>query len=148
MSPDVIGTAAREVLETTAGAVVLGVSPGREPGDVMGLIATISLSGPGGGTLVIFCDRTLAIRLASSMLGLDGAQDPGDETLIDALGELANQVGGTLKRRLPQGGDMMLSVPVVAAASPVRHHVKSVATPICADVLIEGGQVTACLWPA
>jgi CheY-specific phosphatase CheX len=148
MSPEMIGESAREVLETTAGAQVLGVGTGTEPGDVHGLIATITLGGPNGGTLVLFIERGLAIRFASTMLGLEADAASDEETLIDAMGEIANQVGGTLKRKLSGGGDMMLSVPVVAAASPVRHHVKSVAPPLCAEIILEGGRIAACLWPA
>jgi CheY-specific phosphatase CheX len=148
MSPEMIGQSAREVLEITAGAQILGVAPGAEPGDVDGLIATITLGGPKGGTLVLFFERDLAARLASAMLGLEEIAASDDETLVDAMGEIANQVGGTLKRKLAGGGDMMLSVPVVAAACPVRHHVKSVAKPLCAEIILEGGRVAACLWPA
>ena len=149
MSPELIEQAAREVLQTTAGTPVLGASRGRRPqGHFDGVMATISLSGSRGGTLILYCDRPLANRVTSAILRLDD-EEPGDETVIDAMGEIANQVGGTLKRKLgASGAEMMLSVPVVAAAAPITHSVKSTHDPVCIDVHLETGSLCLCLWPA
>jgi len=148
MGPELIQKAGREVLETTAGANVVRSGTCAPPdGHFAGVMATVSLSGDRGGTLVIFCDRALAAGVTNAMLGMDG-DDPGDETIVDAMGELANQVGGTLKRALgADGSDMMLSVPVVAASASISHHVKATATPTCVEIELPEGVVRICLWP-
>ena len=147
--PELIQKAAREVLETTAGAnVVRGGSCAPPDRQFAGVMATISLSGERGGTLVIFCDRNLAGSVTNAMLGMNGG-DPGDETIVDAIGELANQIGGTLKRGLgADGSEMMLSVPVVAASACISHHIKATTTPVCVEVELPEGAVRICLWAA
>src|SRR5262249_56055922 len=66
VSHQIIEEAAREVLETTAAVKVLGAAHRGQPdGSFTGLMATISLSGTCGGTLVIYCRREPAVRIAA-----------------------------------------------------------------------------------
>lgn len=146
ISREVMEHAAREVLKTSAGVEIVTVEPAAEPADpVLGLIATLSLNGARGGTLLISCGRPEAGRLAAGMLG--GAE-PDEDTVRDALGELANQIGGTIKRKLTASGrGITLSVPVVVAGSLLAHRVKSKADPLAVDVQLGDGRVHLCLWP-
>jgi CheY-specific phosphatase CheX len=147
-----VEVAAREVLETTAGAQILAAATAEEPqGGFDGVIATISLCGTKGGTLVIYCPRDVAAGMTKAILGMEG-EEPADDTIIDAMGEIANQVGGTLKRKMgASGSEIMLSVPVVVSASPISHHVKSTAKAVCVEMTLNSGMVGTvyvCLWEA
>lgn len=79
------------------------------------LSATISIGGAWTATLVVSVDMTLAYRFA------DGLLDLGDELVRedveDALGELANVVGGNVKG-LVDDPAATLSLPVVAHGEP------------------------------
>jgi chemotaxis protein CheX len=147
ISRQVVEDAARDVLQTTASAEVLGAThPEGQSENVCGLIATLSLTGPRGGTLVVSCDQAVAGRLAAGMLGTKG-QEVDDDTVRDALGELVNQIGGTIKRKLVAAGtDMMLSVPVVVAGSPITHRVKSTARPMAVDFQMRDGSLRVGVW--
>ncbi|HLK10315.1 MAG TPA: chemotaxis protein CheX [Candidatus Binatia bacterium] len=147
MSLEIMEEAAREVLETTAGLSVLSARRPRGPEERFdGLVATISLVGTRGGTLVLYCHRPLASGMAAAMLGLDG-REPDEETVRDALGELVNQIGGTIKRKLGVSGqEMALSVPVVVAGAPLSHCVKSEVRPVCVELETGRGPLCVCLW--
>ncbi len=138
-----------EVLETTAATRAARVeSNGTPPLNLDGLIATLCLIGANGGTLVVYCDREVGSLLTRGMLGLDGEQ-PDQETINDALGELANQIGGILKRKLGTDGDeIALSLPVVVAGNPLTSRVKSIARPRLVEIQVNNGEVIVCFWPA
>lgn len=149
ISHQVVEDSAREVLKTSACAEVVGAThPEGQSEKVSGLIATLSLTGPRGGTLVVYCGPAAAGRLAAGMMGTNG-QELDDETVRDALGELVNQIGGTIKRRLmASGSEMMLSVPVVVSGSPMTHRVKSKASPLAVELQMREGCLHVCVWPA
>jgi CheY-specific phosphatase CheX len=139
--------AAREVLTTTAGLAV-GAARAEVPEEAFdGFVATLSLAGARGGTLVVYCHAAMATAITAGMLGLDGS-DCDEETIRDALGELVNQVAGTLKRRLGAGADMVLTVPVVVAGMPLHHYVKAPTLPVAVSLAVGGDRVFVCLWPA
>lgn len=149
ISCQVVEDAAREVLKTSACAEVIGATRPEGPGEkVSGLIATLSLTGPRGGTLVVYCGPAEAGRLAAGMMGTNG-QELDDETVQDALGELVNQIGGTIKRRImASGSEIMLSVPVVVTGSPMTHRVRSKASPLAVELQMKDGYLHVCVWPA
>jgi hypothetical protein len=90
------------------------------PGEVApefetGLQAQIELRGDWNGRLVLTCDRDVAHQIAGAMLGADA-----DETLLevdvhDAVGEVLNVVGGSVKGAL--GGATALGLPGVHPTS-------------------------------
>ncbi len=149
MSIEIMEEAAREVLETTAGLTVLAARRPAGPEERFdGLVATIALGGTCGGTLVLYCHRPVASTMAAAMLGLDG-REPDDESVRDALGELLNQIGGSIKRRLGASGrELALSVPVVVAGAPLAHRVKSTVPPVCVELETGRGPLCVCLWAA
>lgn len=144
---ELIEEAAAEVLKNSAGAQVMRTTaPAAVLNNVSGLIGTLSLVGRQGGTLVVYCDRRDAARLAAGMLG--SADEPDEEIIRDALGELVNQIGGSIKRKLrASSGEMMLSVPMVIEGSPLAHRVKSSESPVAVELHLAEGSVRVCLWP-
>ncbi len=79
--------------------------------------AAISIGGPWTATLEVRVSYALARRFAADLLGLDDAE-LANEDVDDALGELANVVGGNVKGLLDDGGASTLSLPIVSRTRP------------------------------
>ncbi len=70
----------------------------------------IGLAGSKKGLLAIHLPETTALAVTSAFLGMDVTEV--DEDVRDAIGELANMLGGSLKAVLdPGGSDIQLSMP-------------------------------------
>jgi len=75
--------------------------------------AMVGLAGTYNGLISIHQPISLGTKLASVMLGEE--LEPGDQDVLDALGEVANMVAGNFKQHLSKGGmDVRLSTPSVA----------------------------------
>ncbi len=85
---------------------------GSAPDD--GFTAAVGISGAWNGVVDLTCSQRAARRAAAVMFGLDDA-DLGPAEVQDAVGELANVVGGNVKALLPVPTD--LSLPVVGTVS-------------------------------
>jgi CheY-specific phosphatase CheX len=149
ISHDVVERAARVVLETNAAVKIVGAKQSNDTdGTFSELIGTLSLVGKLGGTLVVYCEWKQAVRLAAGMLGDEGTE-PEPETVRDAMGEMVNQIGGTIKRYVgADGNEIMLSPPVVVSGSPLSHCVRSSQKPLNVDLDLGQGSFGVCLWPA
>lgn len=76
------------------------------------LTSSVTISGAWEGSVRIELGKRLARRLAAAMFE---TSDPAPTDVVDALGELANVLGGNVKSLLP--GPSQLSLPKVAAAA-------------------------------
>jgi chemotaxis protein CheX len=74
------------------------------------ITAAISLAGSWKGAVLVECGLQEAFLFTSRMIGIDVPTSLNDD-VRDALGELANMVGGNLKSVLPSG--VSLSLPTV-----------------------------------
>jgi hypothetical protein len=98
---------------------VLVPLPGGLPADT--LSSWVEIVGPWTGTVVLTCGRTTAGELARALLREHAPDELEAEDVEDALGELANVVGGNVKAVLP--GPSVLGLPEVGAApSPGAPH--------------------------
>lgn len=149
ISHDVVERAARTVLETSASVKIVSAKHSDSSDRfVSELIGTMSLVGKMAGTLVVSCEWAQAVRLAAGMLG-DSETEPEADTVRDAIGEMVNQIGGTIKRCIgADGNEIMLSPPVVISGSPLSLCVRSSAKPMTIDLDIGHGNFVVCLWPA
>jgi chemotaxis protein CheX len=74
----------------------------------------VGLVGTYTGIMSIHCPQSLAMKITSNMLGMD-VEEVGED-VNDALGEIANMLGGHVKMVLSKGGlDMNISIPTVIA---------------------------------
>src|SRR5918998_4092661 len=80
----------------------------------MDVSAAVSVTGSWNGHVVVECSATASREAAAAMLGID-APDVSDADIADALGEMANVIGGSIKSLLP--GNCALSLPHVVAAT-------------------------------
>jgi chemotaxis protein CheX len=75
--------------------------------------------GPWNGAVVLTTGRPTALQLATCVLAEHAPPVLDAEDIEDAIGELANVVGGNVKTVLP--GPSVLGLPQVGAAPPSRH---------------------------
>ncbi len=78
------------------------------------LTAAVHLAGDWNGAVLVECGRGQACRFAGRFLSKDPPKAV-DDVVLDALGELANMIGGNLKRVLSPG--IRLSMPAVVDGS-------------------------------
>jgi len=72
----------------------------------------VGLAGTYTGIISIHCPKPFAMLITSNMLGMEIHEV--DEDVNDALGEIANMLGGYVKQVLSKGGlDISLSIPTV-----------------------------------
>lgn len=90
------------------------VPPEDRGGDVT---AAVSITGAWDGHLIVCGSQRFAVNLAELMLG---EPTVSQAEIVDAMGELANIVGGNVKATLP--GENHLSLPRVLLGDAVEHH--------------------------
>ena len=74
----------------------------------------VGFAGTYSGVISIHCPVALALKITSNMLGMECEEV--DDDLNDAIGEIANMLGGNVKQVLSKGGlDVKLSIPTVIA---------------------------------
>ena len=72
----------------------------------------VGMAGSYTGMLSLHCPAHLAMKMTSNMLGME-VEEVGED-VNDALGEIANMLGGHVKQVLSKGGlDLNLSIPTV-----------------------------------
>jgi chemotaxis protein CheX len=81
------------------------------------LSSWVDIVGPWTGTVVLTCDRSTAEQLTVALLREHAPAVLDAEDVADALGELANVVGGNVKAVLP--GPSVLGLPEVGTAPRV-----------------------------
>lgn len=80
------------------------------------LTSMVGLAGSHSGILAIHCPKALALKVTSNMLGMEVAEI--DDDVNDAMGEIANMIGGDVKHIFsPKGADINLSIPTVIYGS-------------------------------
>lgn len=139
--------AAREVITTSAGVPVTGNGPGRTmAAEFDGLVAMLSFSGSCPGTLALLCPPPLGAALAAGMLGMTPDECEAD-TVSDAFGELANQIAGTVKRKLAKSSnEITLSCPMVVRGSHVALKALAQPHPVSADLSTDAGMLHVYFW--
>lgn len=106
--------AAKEVFSTMIMMEVMDLPPLQEPVTKFhcSITGMVGLAGKYTGMISIHCPKPLAMQITSNMLGMD-VDEVGDD-VCDALGEIANMLGGYVKQILSKGGsDLSLSIPTV-----------------------------------
>jgi len=106
--------ATKEVFSTMVMMALEDCYPLKEPVTSFHCSVTgmVGLAGTYTGILSIHCPKSLALRITSNMLGME--VDEVGEDVNDALGEIANMLGGYVKQILSKGGlDINLSIPTV-----------------------------------
>ncbi len=105
----------KEVFETMSFLDVAQQDPITENVEIQGidLTAVVCLAGEISGMLAVHCSRALAEECYGMISGSEGRAD--NMEVCDTVGELANMIAGTLKRRLSAHVDLFdLSLPSIS----------------------------------
>ena len=86
-------------------------------GDGLHLTGTVQITGAWDGAVMVEVPEVLARHVAATMFGMED-EELGDDEVRDALGEMANMIGGNVKGMLV--GDSSLSLPTVAEGRDYR----------------------------
>jgi chemotaxis protein CheX len=95
----------------------------RDPGDPLGrssgraISGCVHITGAWEGAVTLHCSETLAKLVTGAMFEMEPAE-ASDDDVRDALGELANMVGGNVKALLPE--PCRISLPAVADGADYR----------------------------
>jgi chemotaxis protein CheX len=84
------------------------------------LLGTITFTGTLRGGLNVCCGLECARTIAANMLCMDSPDGLADEDVIDAIGEIANMVMGSVKTRVQDQVDIAISVPSVVQGRELR----------------------------
>jgi chemotaxis protein CheX len=106
--------ATKEVFSTMVMMDVVDDFPLKEPVSRFkcSITGMVGFAGTYSGVISIHCPVVLAQKVTSNMLGIEC--DEVNEDLNDAIGEIANMLGGSVKQVLSKGGlDVKLSIPTV-----------------------------------
>ena len=127
--------AVREVFEIMLGVhLEVPTEPASANAD---FTAMVGLAGQLCGVLTLRCSAQSAVTIASKMLGVELKQ--GDEQMWDAIGEVANMIGGNFKNKLTGMSDRcMLSVPTVITGADYTFHSLADSGPLQVRFLFEG----------
>lgn len=111
-----------EIVESVWQSVFASSVEEEDPFRVLGIKAktyagVVNIAGAWDGAVAVQCGEALVHRAAITMFGLTDDQITSSE-LHDALGELANMVGGNFKALLPE--PCVLSLPVTVEGDDFR----------------------------
>lgn len=115
--------ATREVFSTMVAMKIADCLPLDKPVTQFrcSLTGMVGIAGIYTGMLSIHCPALLAMRITSNMLGMEVVEV--GEDVNDALGEIANMLGGHVKQVLSKGGlDLSLSIPTVISGEAYTIH--------------------------
>ena len=79
------------------------------------IAAIIGFSGEIRGAVVISMKKSLVIKITDKLTGKPHSEIDGDA--IDAIGEIANIIAGNIKREVPDGDKVEISLPTIIKGS-------------------------------
>ena len=85
------------------------------------LLSSITFKGDIEGCLTICCELACAKTIAGNMLGIESADGMGEQEWVDAMGEVANMVMGSVKSRLQESTpNIEVSIPSVVSGREIK----------------------------
>lgn len=117
-----------EIIATTGGAAVPSVGFGDDPTPPM--VASVSIGGGWTGHLMIMTGGACASEIAANMFQMDEG-DVSTAEVADALGEIANMVGGSVKGMIGVPATLSLPQVVLDASALINPDARTVVT-VCA----------------
>ncbi|GJQ58729.1 MAG: chemotaxis protein CheX [Candidatus Scalindua sp. AMX11] len=80
------------------------------------VMSLVNFSGEHSGIIALLCNKNIALKITSLMLGIDATEL--DHDTKDAIGEVTNMIAGNLKNKVHTSlGKMHLSVPIVVGGT-------------------------------
>ena len=104
-----------QVWESIIGLPLLPEAPAPAESD-LAVSSCVQITGGWEGTVVVRSSRALARTITETMFGMDDGE-AAQEDIDDAIGEVANMIGGNVKSLVP--GPSLLSLPAVVVGEPM-----------------------------
>ena len=140
---DILLESAKEIFETM---IFMDLAEVTEPDqDIEGdaLLGSITFKGNLEGCLSICCGTPCAQSIARNMLGLDADDELTEEDTCDAIGEVANMVMGSVKKRMADNfGDLQVSIPSVVSGKELKNNLGDIAKKVSTRINIEDEYVS------
>ena len=135
---DILLESAKEIFETMIFMDLAEVTEPDQDIDGDALLGSITFRGNLEGCLSICCGTACAQSIARNMLGLDADDELTEEDTCDAIGEVANMVMGSVKKRIADSfGDIQVSIPTVISGKKLKNNLGDETTKISIMVNIE-----------
>lgn len=120
---EILLESAQEIFETM---VFMDLAEAIEPDQTieeLALLGTITFKGDIKGCLAFCCSVPCAQAIAMNMLGIDTTEEIAEEDTCDAIGEIANMLMGSVKKRLTETvGNLEVSIPSVVSGRELRNN--------------------------
>lgn len=131
--------AAKEVFETMVFmSLEASVEPEQNTQDEA-VLGTITFNNSIEGCLSISCGSECAKSIAQNMLGLDSADELGNEEICDAVGEVTNMVMGSVKSRVIEiAPNLQISIPTVVRGRKLEHSLVDGAERVSSKLGLDG----------
>jgi chemotaxis protein CheX len=132
------------VFQTMLGEEVTQLKNGQPEKIESCILAMISLSGAGGGTLSLRCNRNTARALAAKLLATTPEEIKSDTDISDAIGEVANMTAGNLKTQLTAelpNSNLLLSIPTVVTGDDYKVQHLSTGSHVTVPIGVRGSFV-------
>lgn len=111
LTQELLAQVVDEVLETFVGSL----SDEPQPADaVLPVTAFVQITGAWTGTVLVSCSTELAAAVTGAMLALP-AEEVAQEDISDAVGEVANMVGGSVKSLIAEPAELSLPTVIFGA---------------------------------
>jgi chemotaxis protein CheX len=105
--------------------VMEGITENAAPPIRADVTALLGLAGALQGTVFVHCSREQGQIFTARLLGCKPEEVEDEDSMLDAIGEIANMVAGNLKRSFAAPSPFELAVPTVALSSKMRLRVKA-----------------------
>jgi len=112
ITQDLLGQVVDEVLETFVGVVV---DEPRSEGAVLPVTAFVQITGGWTATVLVSCSDELATTVTAAMLALP-VDELAQADISDAVGEVANMIGGSVKSLMLEPADLSLPTVIFGAS--------------------------------
>lgn len=128
----------KEIFETM---IFMDVLENEQPDEAVSgdaVLSSITFKGDLEGCLGICCETACAQTITMNMLGFDSIDGIAEADVCDAVGEVANMVMGSLKKRLHDTySNLELSIPLVIHGRQLKNTLGEGTQEICVEVKIE-----------
>lgn len=134
---------AKEIFETM---IFMDLTEATEPDQIVegdALLGSITFKGSIEGCLSICCSTACAQSIAQNMLALDADDEITEADTCDAIGEVANMVMGSVKKRMADSfGDLQVSIPSVVSGKELKNNLGDAAKKLVTKINIEDEYVS------
>lgn len=135
---EILLESAKEIFETMIFMDMLESQDPAEEIDGDAVLGSITFKGDLEGCLAICCDMKCAQTVTMNMLGFDTLDGISQEDMCDALGEVANMIMGSVKKRLhDKVSNLELSIPLVIQGRQMKNNLGESTQEVAVKVKIE-----------